>query len=160
MIRRERRQSEKSMEVLIDTNVIIDYITKRISSPDLDASVRTVTLCGDEEIDGYVAFHSIPNIWFTLRSKSEDLRREWLKNICQLLTVAGASHENVIAAIENQDFKDFEDCLQDECAQTVKADYIVTWNIKDFDCAKTKVITPKEFVQLYSEDSLLDNEEQ
>lgn len=34
----------------------------------------------------------------------------WLKDICRLLTVAGASHAQVLEAIENVQFKDFEDC--------------------------------------------------
>lgn len=43
-------------------------------------------------------------------------------------------------------FKDFEDCLQDECARMVNADYLVTCNLKDFKAAKTKVYNPDEIV--------------
>ncbi len=32
----------------------------------------------------------------------------WLKDICRILTVAGASHEQVLEAIDNVQFKDFE----------------------------------------------------
>lgn len=69
-------------------------------------------------------------------------------NICKVLTVAGADQGEVIKAIENSDFKDFEDCLQDRCAVSVAADYIVTRNVKDFTTAETKAITPKEFCDL------------
>ena len=50
-------------------------------------------------------------------------------NICKILTVVGADQGEVIKAIENSDFKDFEDCLQDRCAVSVAADYIVTRNV-------------------------------
>lgn len=74
-------------------------------------------------------------------NKSE--RRLWLKNM-----LAGASHEQVLDAIDNIQFKDFEDCLQDECARTVCADCLITCNLKDFKKAKTTVYSPDEFVAL------------
>lgn len=72
----------------------------------------------------------------------------WLRDICRLLTVAGASHAQVLDAIVNVQFTDFEDCLQDECARMVNADCLVTCNLKDFKAAKTKVYSPAEFVAL------------
>ncbi len=69
-------------------------------------------------------------------------------NICKVLTVAGADQGEVIKAIEKSDFKDFEDCLQDRCAVSVAADYIVTRNVKDFTTAEIKAITPEEFCDL------------
>ena len=47
------------------------------------------------------------------------------------------------------DFKDFEDCIQDECAVAVDADCIVACNAKDFGKAKTKIYNPDEFVALF-----------
>lgn len=75
----------------------------------------------------------------------------WLKDICRILTVTGASHEQVLEAIDNVQFKDFEDCLQDECAKMVNADCLVTCNIKDFGTSKTSVYSPDEFVSLFKE---------
>lgn len=76
----------------------------------------------------------------------------WLKDICKLLTVAGASHAQVLEAIENVQFKDFEDCLQDECAKEISADFIVTRNIEDFRSSKVKAITPQDLLVLVRED--------
>ncbi len=64
------------------------------------------------------------------------------------MTVAGASHAQVLEAIDNVQFKDFEDCLQDECAGMVHADCLVTCNLKDFKAAKTRVCSPDEFITL------------
>lgn len=134
------------MVVLVDANVIIDYYCEREEF--YKASKGVMTWCGEDGVNGYVAFHSLPNIWFILRKSSEKIRREILLNICKVLTVAGADQGEVIKAIENSDFKDFEDCLQDRCAVSVAADYIVTRNVKDFTTAETKAITPKEFCDL------------
>lgn len=105
-------------------------------------------LCSQEKFDGYIAFHSLSIIWYSLRIPNEG-KRMWLKDICRILMVAGASHEQILEAIENVKFKDFEDCLQDECARMVNADCLVTCNLKDFKQAKTKVYSPDEFVALF-----------
>ena len=70
-----------------------------------------------------------------------------LKNLCLVLQVTGASHDRVCDAISRGEFSDFEDCLQDECAQEVSADFIVTRNVDDFKHSRVKAITPEEFLQ-------------
>ena len=44
-----------------------------------------------------------------------------------------------------EEFKDFEDCLQDECAKQVFADYIITRNIADFTTSEIPSLTPADF---------------
>lgn len=41
--------------------------------------------------------------------------------------------EKIISAVENEEFSDFEDCLQEECAVEAMADYIVTRNPDDYE---------------------------
>jgi len=62
-----------------------------------------------------------------------------------LIIFRRASHLEVMKAIEETGFEDFEDCLQDKCAVAVNADYIITRNVRDFVNAATKVMTPAEF---------------
>lgn len=134
------------MVALIDTNVILNYITDR-EDRFRESSKLVMDLCSQGKVDGYIAFHSLSIIWYSLRIPNEG-KRMWLKDICQILTVADASNEQVLIAIENVQFKDFEDCLQDECARKVNADCLVTCNLKDFKAAKTRVCSPDEFVAL------------
>ena len=54
-------------------------------------------------------------------------------------------------AIQNLSFRDFEDCLQDECAVHVNAEYIVTCNKKDFKHAKTPTVTPDVFLKIITD---------
>lgn len=39
---------------------------------------------------------------------------------------------------------DFEDCLVARCAEKIKADYIITRNVKDFRDSAVEAITPEE----------------
>ncbi len=135
------------MVILIDTNVALDFLTMR--QPYYDDAKKIIKLCAEERIEGYLALHSLPNIFYILRkSHSETDRRRMLKKLCLVLKVTGASHERVCAAIEHNKFSDFEDCLQDECAQEVLADYIVTRNAEDFCHSKVKAITPQELLEI------------
>ena len=53
-------------------------------------------------------------------------------------------------AIEKEDFRDFEDALQDCCAAESGADYIVTANKRDFAGHSTVYpLTPKELLSLF-----------
>ena len=136
------------MDIVIDTNVILNYITER-DDPFKEASKKIMELCAKEKINGYIAFHSLSIIWYILRKKSDNEKRFWLKNICEILIVVGATHEQVLEAIDQVNFTDFEDCLQDKCAQNIQANYIVTCNINDFKNACTKVINPNEFIKIF-----------
>lgn len=133
--------------MLAGTNVLLDYLTTR--KPYFNDSYAILLMCAEEKINGYVAFHSIPDIYYILRKTHDTrVRREMLLGICNILTVTSASHESVISAIKNVMFKDLEDCLQDKCAAEVNADYIITRNISDFKSSKVKAVTPEQFLSI------------
>ena len=86
------------MVVLIDTNVIIDFLIAR--EPFYHSALQVIKKCASGEVNGYIAFHSLPNLWYILRKIPEETRREWLEKICKILNVTSATHEAVIKAID------------------------------------------------------------
>lgn len=46
-------------------------------------------------------------------------------------------------------FPDFEDCLQDECAWSCNAEYIVTRNMSDYGTSKVHAIEPKGLLAMW-----------
>lgn len=139
------------MVILIDTNVVLDIILKR--PPYCVAAADIFKICAMKRVTGYIAIHSISNIFFILRkSYTADERRKILKDILKIFTVAGTSHQGVLEALEKNEFKDFEDCLQDECAREVGADYIITRNIQDYQYAEVKALTPGKFLEMIDEE--------
>ena len=135
------------MVILIDTNVALDFLTMR--QPYYKEASDIIRICADEKVQGYIAFHSLPNIFYILRKNySETDRRKMLKKLCFVLRVTGASHEKVCDARGNTKFSDFEDCLQYECAEEISADYIITRNVQDFRYSEVKAITPKELLDM------------
>lgn len=137
------------MVVLIDTNVLIDLVSKR--EPFFGAAKEAIGMCACGRAEGYVAFHSLPDMWYILRRKGDDERRRQLLDICEVLTVTGATHDEVVKAIKTSGFRDFEDCLQDRCAAGIGAEYIVTRNVKDFSQSEVRAITPEEFCVIMRE---------
>lgn len=97
---------------------------------------------------GCVAAHSISNMFFILR-KTYNIkeRREILLSICEIFDIIGIDKTKLIIGLENEDFSDFEDCLQMECARDYGAKYIVTRNIADYEKSEIKAISPSDFLK-------------
>ena len=136
------------MQIFIDTNIILNVLTKR-NDIFLSQSEKIFQYAIDGFFRGFISEHSFPIMWYILRKgNSEENTRELLENVCNIFDVVNIPREIMMQAIRKKDFHDFEDCLQDECADIINADYLVTCNIKDFVVAKTPILNPEEFLQI------------
>ena len=135
------------MRVLVDTNILLDALLGR--EPYFDNADKIIKLCADKKIVGFMAAHSIPNIFYILRKDMlEENRREVLLTLCNILMVEGIDSIKLMSALRNKEFSDLEDCLQSICAKNVKADYIITRNIKDFTNSEVPAILPEDFLKI------------
>lgn len=76
----------RNMAVLIDTNILLNYLTNRKDSF-LKESIEPVRMCAKGECTGYIAFHSLSTLWHVLRKRSEKERSQNLKDICEKFSV-------------------------------------------------------------------------
>lgn len=135
------------MVVLIDTNVIIDFISRR--EPFFNDAKMIIQLCAIGKIKGCIAFHSVADAFYILRkSISADGRKQALRKLCNFVTVVSCSHEKVCDVLDNANVTDVEDALQIECAKVFNASYIITRNISDFADSVVPAILPSDFVEL------------
>ena len=133
------------MQVLIDTNVLIDYIQKR--EPFYLSAEKIFNACAENRIKGCIAAHSVSNLFFILRKQfTVEERKGLLKMLCTIFEVVGINKETIMAALDDNGFDDIEDCIQEKCALTVHADYIVSRNIKDFMNSQVRSLDPDTFV--------------
>ena len=132
------------MKVLIDTNIILDVLCKR---PDFyEDSAKIFKLCEVKKISGVVSALSIPNIMYILRKELDaDKTREILDSLMLIFSVADLKADDLKKAADMR-FKDYEDAIQSACATRIKANYIVTRNIKDFSESKVTAIKPAELL--------------
>lgn len=135
------------MVILVDTNIILDVFMDR--EPYADEARMIMSKCADREIIGYLAAHSIPNLFYILRKKYTPKERCGLiRNLCDIFRISDLNAEKIVSAVENEEFSDLEDCLQEECAVEAMADFIVTRNPNDYKTSRIKVIEPGEFIKL------------
>lgn len=132
------------MKVLIDTNIILDVLCKR---PDFyEDSAKIFKLCEVKKISGVISALSIPNIMYILRKELDaDKTREILDSLMLIFSVADLKADDLKKAADMR-FKDYEDAIQSACATRIKANYIVTRNIKDFSESKVTAIKPAELL--------------
>lgn len=133
------------MKLLIDTNVILDVLCNR---PDFveDAS-KIFKLCEIKKVDGYISALSVPNIVSIMRKELDSAKiKEILEKLSLIFTIVDLKAEDIKKAA-NLDFKDYEDALQSICAKRIKANYIVTRNIKDYSNSPITAIKPSELLE-------------
>ena len=135
------------MRILIDTNLLLDFLTKR--EPFFEDAEKIMKMCAEHKIQGCMAAHSVMNVFYILRKAyTLEERRKMLLCLCDVLHVVSIDQDKITRSLYNIDFKDMEDCLQTECAADFQADYIVTRNIKDFSTSQIRAVTPDTFVRL------------
>lgn len=133
--------------ILIDTNVLLDYIFTR--EPFYEEAREVILTCTEGKTKGCIAAHSISNMFYILRKDYDtEERREILINLCTIFDVEGIDKAKLLSGLYNEEFSDFEDCLQMECAKAFSAEYIVTRNIDDYKSSEIKAILPKEYLKL------------
>ena len=98
-----------------------------------------------------MAAHSVTNMFFILRKEfSLEERRELLLGLTELIPVIGIDGRKINSALKQNDFKDFEDCLQAECAKEINASYIITRNVSDYSLSTVTAVTPHNFLDIIS----------
>ena len=137
------------MRILIDTNIVLDYLAKR--EPLLKSAEAIFEACAAGEVIACIAPHSFSNIFYILRSVfSVKERKSLLLDLCHLFTVEGVDQTLIEAAIQNESFEDFEDALQEECARSFGADFIVTRDPSDFSKSSIPIVSPDDFINIGS----------
>jgi len=132
------------MKVLIDTNVILDVLCKRLDF--YEDSARVFRLCEVRRISGVISALTIPNIMYILRKELDETKtKEILDNLFLIFSVADLKADDLKKAASMK-FKDYEDAVQSACAERIKANYIITRNIKDFTLSRVAAIRPAEFL--------------
>ena len=135
------------MKVLIDTNVILDVLTRR--EPHYGHSAALLRLCGTR-LAGCIAASQTTDIFYLLQREGMDAQaaKALLKKLTDNLKVVDINAADVQAALASE-MTDYEDALLASCAKRQRAAYIITRNGKDFKLSPVKAISPKDFLDTY-----------
>ena len=133
------------MVVLIDTDILIDFLIDR--EPFTENAKNIIQKSQESIITAYMAAHSITNIFHILRKMySVSERKQRLMDLCKIIPVVEIGHDLIVKSLGNNNFDDIEDCLQNECARAVSADFIITRDIEGYVHSEIQAILPDEFL--------------
>ena len=133
------------MKVLIDTNIVVDNLACRDECED---SLNILNFCESGRLEGVVSIITIMNVMHVLRKHlSSPKARGAVLIFMQTVDIIPAHKSDINAALISN-FSDFDDAVQAACAARVKADYIVTRNVKDFKNSLVQAILPVDMLKL------------
>lgn len=134
------------MDLFVDTNILIDYFSKR--QPFFADADKLFDMLDRKLFNGIIAAHSVLNLAYVLRKQfDQNTLYSILMSICYVFDVIDVDKQKLVAAIQNINMKDLEDCVQTECAKQAHADFIVSRDLKDFKNSAIPVITPSQAIQ-------------
>jgi predicted nucleic acid-binding protein len=130
--------------VFIDTDVILDFLIKR--EPFSIEAMKLFDYASKGKLKIYASSLTFNNIHYVV-SRLENANKSKQKlmvlfNLTEILPVG----KSTIRKSLYSDFKDFEDGIQNFCAEENRVETIITRNIKDYSTSNLLVQNPKEFI--------------
>ncbi|HYV25025.1 MAG TPA: PIN domain-containing protein [Pyrinomonadaceae bacterium] len=133
------------MRVLLDTNVVLDFVLER--APYFEAAAELFELIAAGTVRGFVSGITPINVYyvgrkFVGREKARNRVRDLLI-VLETCPITSAALNNALAL----PFKDYEDAVQHASAIETGLDAIITRDLGDYQNSVLPVFAPVEFLQ-------------
>ena len=133
-------------KVFIDTNIVIDLLSKR--EPFYDESANLFSLADKKIIELSTSSLTIANTNYILLQQTYSKNaKEILRKLRLIVKVLSLDDKIIGVALNDNSFSDFEDGLQYFTAIENNQDLIITRNLKDFKASKLPVMTARQFLE-------------
>jgi predicted nucleic acid-binding protein len=138
----------KNTALLIDTNIVLDWLLER--KPFVTYAEQIIRHCINGKAKGYLACHSILNIFYITRKVFDiESQKEIGLMLCGMFQIIGIDSETIFKTLKTNNLKDLEDGLQMQCAyyevliklkvENGKTAYVITSWIVEYNNGKTKL---------------------
>lgn len=136
------------MKVLLDTNIVLDYLGANQGFSD-DAE-KLFELAENRQDIKLVSSSAITDIIYVLRRavKDRDILKRKFESFRKRISILSVTEADIDKAF-SRDWKDFEDAVQYTVAESNNVDCIITRNQKDYEEDRIPVYTPQEFIEKY-----------
>jgi predicted nucleic acid-binding protein len=136
--------------IFLDTNVVLDFLLKR--QPFAKDAATIFELGKRKKLKLSVSSLSINNIDYVIsKLESRAKSRKIISQLIHLVEIQPVGKSTVEKATQSE-FKDFEDALQNYCAEEAKVSTIVTRNVKDYNKSDLAILTPIELLSVVSQE--------
>jgi predicted nucleic acid-binding protein len=130
------------MRVVIDTNVVLDFLQER--EPFVKNAARLFARIDAGEIEGFVAATTVTNIYYIVRKAAgRVVAQDAVDQILSDLNICAVDLEVLEQALA-LNFEDFEDAVQYACAVVHRVDAIVTRDRSGFVNAEIPIVLPED----------------
>ena len=132
-------------KVFLDTNIVLDLLEKRL--PFYINASKIFYLAEKKQITISVSSLTFANLNYILSKKTSiNEARQILRKLRMLIDVISLSEKVIDLALNDLDFKDFEDALQFYSAMESKQNVIITRNQRDFPKIDIPIMNPEEYL--------------
>ena len=139
------------MKILIDTCVILDALQKR--EPFWEDASKIFLAAANEEYQGVITAKALTDIYYLTHRSTHDKKktRDILLRLLELFLVEDTLAEDCKKAFFSET-ADYEDAVMIETAKRIRADAIVTRNLRDYKETTIPVMEPERFLrELYGQ---------
>ena len=131
--------------ILIDTNIVIDLLAKR--EPFYRSAAQLFSLADKQKLELSISSLTFANTNYVLsRLKSTQEARGILRRFRVLVKILPLTDKIIDLALNDDNFKDFEDGLQYYTAIENDQEVIITRDLKDFKESKIPTMTADEYL--------------
>jgi len=133
------------MNLLIDTNVILDLLLKR--PPFYEQAAAVLKLASKDNIQIFVSASAITDIYYIANRTIKDKQtvKNLLKRLLEIVNIATVSSKEIEMALELE-WNDFEDSVQYAVAYISDMDILITRNIDDYKQSDILINTPGQIL--------------
>ena len=135
------------MRCLIDANILLDVLANRKSF--VEDSSKIWKLCETGQIEGYISSLTFADLVYVLRKELNPGKIEEVLNSLKLIFLFTELSEADLSNAAALKWKDYEDAIQSATASRIKADCIITRNVKDYKNSAVVAFTPAELLSRY-----------
>ena len=131
------------MRWLIDANILLDVLQNR--EPHVVHSSIIWKFCETGQAEGYVSALTVAHLVCVMRRELTPAQVEQvLTTLGLIFRVADVTASDLAAAAKLR-WNDFEDALQSVTARRLRADRIITWDVRNFRESDVPAVTPADW---------------
>ena len=136
------------MRVLVDTNVVLDYLGANQGFT--DAAEKVFELSEKRNDIKFVSSSAITDIIYVLRRAVKDMEivRQKYKGFRNKISILSVTEQEIDKAF-SRNWKDFEDAVQYTVAESNGVDCIIIRNKNDFEEDGIPCYSPTEFIEKF-----------
>ncbi|HOE08162.1 MAG TPA: PIN domain-containing protein [Treponemataceae bacterium] len=133
------------MILFLDTNIILDILLAR--DPFALKSMELLQEAEKMKCSVYISASSATDIFYLLSKYLKDKQTVYsiFGELLNIVTIADVT-DSIVRRSYNENWDDFEDAVQYNCAKSIHSEYIITRNKRDFTKSDIPVLSPEEYL--------------